>query len=123
MKNPVNSSEIPVDDLDRAVRFYEVVFSFTLERAEVDGNEMAWFPTHDGAPGISGALAKGESYTPSINGTRIYFIVDDIDATLAKVHAAGGKTMYPKTSVGELGWVAEFEDCEGNRIALHTTTD
>lgn len=28
--------------------------------------------------------------------------------------------LYPKTSVGELGFVAEFEDCEGNRIALHS---
>lgn len=119
MKNPVNSFEIPVSDLDRAVQFYEAVFSCALERAEVDGNEFAWFPIDNNAPGISGALAKGESYTPSTAGTRIYFSVDDIDATLAKVHAAGGKTMYPKTDVGDLGFVAEFEDSEGNRIALH----
>jgi hypothetical protein len=119
MKNPVNSFEIPVDDLDRAARFYEAVFGCVLERAEVDGNEFAWFPIHNDAPGISGALAKGESYTPSTAGTRIYFSVDDIDATLQKVHTAGGKTMYPKTDIGDLGFVAEFEDSEGNRIALH----
>jgi predicted enzyme related to lactoylglutathione lyase len=119
MTNPVNSFEIPVSDLDRAVHFYEAVFGYALERAEVDGNEFAWFPVDNDAPGISGALAKGESYTPSTAGTRIYFSVENIDATLAKVHAAGGKTMYPKTSVGELGYVAEFKDCDGNRIALH----
>jgi predicted enzyme related to lactoylglutathione lyase len=123
MRNPVNSFEIPVNDLDRAVLFYQSVFGCTLERAEVDGNEFAWFPIDHDAPGISGALAKGESYTPSLNGTRIYFSVTDIDATLEKVHAAGGKTMYPRTDVGELGFVAEFEDSEGNRIALHATTD
>jgi predicted enzyme related to lactoylglutathione lyase len=26
----------------------------------------------------------------------------------------------PKTSIGDLGWVAEFEDSEGNIIALHS---
>lgn len=119
MTNPVNAFEIPVVDLERAMHFYEAVFSFTFERADVDGNEMAWFPLHEDAPGISGALAKGDSYTPSIDGSRLYFSVQDIDAALAKATAAGGKMMYPKTDVGALGFVAEFEDSEGNRIALH----
>jgi predicted enzyme related to lactoylglutathione lyase len=39
---------------------------------------------------------------------------------LSKANANGGKTLYPKTSIGDLGWVAEFEDSEGNRIALHS---
>jgi hypothetical protein len=26
--------------------------------------------------------------------------------------------LFPKTSIGELGWVAELEDSEGNCIAL-----
>lgn len=74
----------------------------------------------EGAPGISGALAKGESYVPSTNGTLVYFSTNNIDDTLAKVKSNGGKTLYPKTSIGELGMVAEFEDSEGNRIALHS---
>jgi uncharacterized protein len=120
--NPVVTFEIPVSDMDRAVRFYEAVFGFTFERDSVDGNEMAWFPQHEGGSGISGALAKGESYVPSTTGTRIYFATEHIDSTLARVLAHGGKILYPKTSVGALGEVAEFEDCEGNRIALHSPT-
>ena len=41
--------EIPVQDLTRAIRFYEALFEITLERAQIDGNEMALFlriPTH-----------------------------------------------------------------------------
>ena len=57
--------EIPVQDLTRAIRFYEAVFEITLERAQIDGNEMALFPLLDGVAGCSGALAKGESYVPS----------------------------------------------------------
>ena len=35
----------------------------------------------------------------------------------------GGNILYPKTSVGDLGFVAEFEDSEGNRIALHQSIE
>jgi predicted enzyme related to lactoylglutathione lyase len=37
---------------------------------------------------------------------------------LANAVAAGGKVLFPKKSIGELGWVAELEDSEGNCIAL-----
>jgi uncharacterized protein len=120
MKNPVGYFEIPVNNLDRAIGFYEKVFDYEFERANVDGNEMAWFPFDEDAPGISGALAKGESYSPTTKGSLIYFTTDSIEDTLSKVNLNGGRTLYPKTSVGEFGWVAEFEDTEGNRIALHS---
>jgi predicted enzyme related to lactoylglutathione lyase len=120
MKNPVGYFEIPVNDLDRAISFYGKVFGYDFERVIIDGSEMAWFPNDPGAPGISGALAKGDSYIPTTEGTLVYFSTDNIDDTLSKANANGGKTLYPKTSIGDLGWVAEFEDSEGNRIALHS---
>jgi hypothetical protein len=118
MINVVTWFEIPVTDMDRAVRFHEAVFGHRLERREVDGYEMALFPSHDGAPGASGALAKGDVYVPSKSGPIVYFGVDDIDATLARAQAAGGRVLYPKKDVGAAGFVAEIEDSEGNRIAL-----
>ncbi|WP_429039063.1 VOC family protein [Aeromonas media] len=53
--------EIPVQDLERAIRFYEGVFEIALERVHIDGNEMALFPLDEQAPGCSGALAKGRA--------------------------------------------------------------
>ncbi|MEO1208725.1 MAG: VOC family protein [Cyanobacteria bacterium J06638_20] len=120
MRNPVGYFEIPATDLDRAIAFYQTVFGYEFEREAVDGNEMAWFPMVEDASGISGALAKGDSYSPSTQGSRLYFNTENIDDVLAKVNASGGKTLYPKTSIGDLGWVAEFEYSEGNRIALHS---
>lgn len=110
--------EIPVRDLGRAIRFYERVFELALERASIDGNEMALFPLNEAAPGCSGALVKGESYVPSLDGTRIYLRVDDIALTLSRALAAGAEVLYPVTRVSETIRVAEFKDCEGNRIAL-----
>ena len=119
MKNPVSYFEIPVTDLDRAVEFYESVFELQLERATVDGYDMALFPSSSDAAGASGALAKGDVYGPSKEGAILYFSVDDIDPIIERAIARSGKVLYPKKSIGALGFVAEIEDSEGNRIALH----
>ncbi len=118
MTNPVVHFEIPVTDLDRAIAFYEAVFGYRLERAEVDGYQMAFYPRADGKPGASGALAKGDVYRPSHDGPVIYFDVPDIDAVMARATARGAKVLYPKKDIGEAGFVGEIEDSEGNRIAL-----
>ena len=78
--NPLVYFEIPVTDMKRACLFYERVFEVSLELREIDGNEMALFPHTEGAPGASGALARGESYVPGKAGARIYFGVSDVAA-------------------------------------------
>jgi uncharacterized protein len=117
--NPVVYFEIPVTDMDRAMRFYNAVFKLTFEKEIIDKNEMALFPFSDSLGGISGALAKGEVYKPTKDGVIIYFKTLSIDETLKLAVENGGHLLYPKTSNGDLGFVAEFEDSEGNRIALH----
>lgn len=113
--------EIPVVDIERAIAFYEYVFEVELERTVIDGHPMALFPDADESGSASGALATGDSYVPSIDGTRVYFRVDDVAATLARALDRGGQVLYPITDVGEQGVVAEFADTEGNRIALSGT--
>ena len=117
--NPVVYFEIPVTDIDRAIKFYKSVFNFTFKKEVIDKNEMALFPFFNKNAGISGALAKGEIYKPTNDGVVIYFKTENIDETLRMAIESGGQLLYPKTSNGDLGFVAEFEDSEGNRIALH----
>lgn len=107
--------EIPARDLDRATRFYEATFAKALSRETVDGYDMAIFT---GSDGPEGALVKGDVYVPGKAGPVLYFRVSDIDVVLARANAAGGRTLYAKKDIGSNGWVAEFEDSEGNRIAL-----
>lgn len=118
MTNPVFHFEIPVTDMERAIAFYEAVFGYSLERTQVDGYDMAFFPRADGKPGASGALAKGDVYRPSHDGPILYFDVPDIDAVIARAAARGSRVLYPKKDIGDAGFVAEIEDSEGNRIAL-----
>ena len=118
MANPVFHFEIPVTDMDRAIAFYRTVFDLELRRDNVDGYEMAFFPRDDINPGTSGALAKGDVYKPSHDGTIIYFDVADIDIVFERTVAAGSRVLYKKTDIGTAGFVGEIEDSEGNRIAL-----
>jgi uncharacterized protein len=116
--NPIVYVEIPVTDLERASRFYEEVFQFSLESTMVDGYSMALFPASPGSSGASGALVKGDVYVPSKSGPIVYFGTENIDRTLERVRKAGGKILYPEKRLDGIGSVAEFEDSEGNRIAL-----
>jgi len=116
----VNWFEIPVKDLDRAVRFYEKAFEVKLSTEEMAGLKMAMFPFKQGAPGAAGSLVQGASYEPSHAGSVVYFTVEDIPETLRRITANGGRTLMPMTGIGEYGSIAQFEDTEGNRLALHS---
>ena len=118
--NPVNWFEIPATDLDRAQRFYENVLDMELQRQDMGDLKMAWFPMEDGGDGATGTLIQNENYTPSHAGSMVYFSVEDIEATLERIEASGGTVLNPKSSIGEYGFVAHFEDSEGNRVALHS---
>ena len=119
--NPVHWFEISVNDMDRAKKFYESVLGLQLGLNRVESTLMAWFPTTEGGAGCSGALLKSERRTPSHDGTMIYFSVANIEAVLARVEANGGRTLTPRTDIGEYGFYAYFEDSEGNRVGLHSS--
>ena len=105
--------------MDRVNRNALLGFGIQLDLNQMGPLKMAWFPMFPGAPGAAGTLAQGEGYSPSHAGTTVYFSVEDINATLAVINDNGGKTLTPKNSIGDYGFIARFEDCEGNRVALH----
>ena len=117
--NPVVYFEIPVLELDRACAFYSKVFETTLTQEVIDGYQMAFFESSAESFGATGALVVGDVYIPSHQGCFLYFGVESIDETVARALQYGGSVMYPKKSNGDLGFVAEIQDTEGNRIALH----
>lgn len=116
--NPACYFEIPVTDLDRAIKFYGDVFGYQFTQQTIHGNKMAFFPFDEEQEGISGALAKGETYKPSKEGGLIYLHTQSIDQTVNKIKSCGGNVLFPKTSIEGYGFVAEFQDSEGNRLAL-----
>ncbi|MHC2992030.1 glyoxalase [Pontibacter sp. HJ8] len=122
--NVVGWFEIPVNEMPRAIRFYNAVFGYEMESQQFGEEEMAWFPWSDTGMGASGSLVKHETlYKPSADGTIVYFSSPsgDLSQELAKVETAGGKVLQPKTLITEeIGYMALILDTEGNRVALHS---
>ncbi len=122
-KKPVTVGwfEIPTADMERAINFYETVFGCKLDRNKMGDFDMAWFPWDDEMKGAGGSLVHHEMYTPSQEGTLVYFSSEDINTELDRVEDAGGTIMREKTEISpDIGYMAFFTDTEGNRIALHS---
>ena len=120
--NAVGWFDIYVDQLDRAVDFYQTVLGCTLEpMGDPTGEtQMMSFPSDMGQYGASGALSKSEHARPGPGGTVIYFMAEDCAVNAARVADAGGQVIRPKFSIGEFGWVALCQDTEGNIFGLNS---
>lgn len=120
--NMIGWFEIPVNDMDRAKKFYENVFKVDIAIHNFGGMLMGWFPDRGNVIGAQGTLIKQDTYIPSKEGTLVYFICEDVQNELSRVEAAGGKIYQPKTQISpEHGFMGAIIDSEGNRIGLHST--
>ncbi|QGY46647.1 VOC family protein [Maribellus comscasis] len=122
--NAVGWFEIPVNNMERAMSFYERILDLKLQRNMMGPLDMAWFPWTEEGTGSPGSLVKHpEFYVPSADGVLIYLTAHsgDLKNELAKVEPAGGKVIQKKTKISdEYGFMALILDSEGNRVALHS---
>lgn len=123
-KNIVGWFEIPVEDMPRAISFYEKVLDLTLERHEMGELDMAWFPYVHEKIGSPGSLVRHPAfYKPSANGALLYLTAPsgDLSNELGRVEESGGKIVQHKKLISDgIGYMAIFIDSEGNRVALHS---
>ena len=121
MAHAINWFEIPVVDFARAKKFYEVVLGTELQTMEAMGMTMAFFPADFQNGEIGGGIVTGNGSEPSNKGSLVYLNGgEDLSTPLSRIEAAGGKIVLPKTSIGPNGFMAHFEDTEGNKVALHS---
>jgi predicted enzyme related to lactoylglutathione lyase len=122
MKNALNWFEIPASDIKRAKAFYEAIFNVKLGEMVLANNlKMALFPTETGT--VGGALCEHpDFYRPGYQGPLVYLNGNpNLQTVLDRIPKFGGKVLVPKTQISdEYGYMAVFEDCEGNRMALHS---
>jgi len=122
-KHFISWFEIPVSDIQRAKTFYETIFEVTLVDMDLgDTFKMAVFPGD--MESISGALIYNpEWYRPSnTHGPLVYLNGNpDLQVIQDRIDTAGGTVTIPKRQISpDHGYMAVFEDTEGNRIALHS---
>jgi hypothetical protein len=122
LNNAINWFDIPVTDMDRAVKFYSAILEVELQQLTFpNGLKISVFLAEEGT--VTGALScfPGQ-YIPTKEGSLVYLNGNpDLQAMLDKVEPAGGKILMPKSLISEhWGYMALFEDTEGNRVALHS---
>ncbi|WP_119067610.1 VOC family protein [Aggregatilinea lenta] len=106
--------EIPSEDPDKAAKFYKEVFDW--ETTKWDGPMPYWLVKTgpDDERGIDGA------FMDSANNNRLTYVldVDDVDTYVAKVQQHGGTVVMPKDAVPGVGYLAYFEDLDGNLFGI-----
>ena len=107
--------EIPADDPKRAIKFYEKVFDWQIEKW--DGPIEYWLimTGEEDKLGIDGGLTRREDPTTGVENT---IDVKDLDASLTNVKTHGGKVIRPRMAVPGVGWMAYIKDTEGNVFGL-----
>jgi predicted enzyme related to lactoylglutathione lyase len=105
--------EIPAPDLEKAKDFYSKIFDWKVEF--IPGMDYAMWSSSE--EGVAGGFDK--SAKPTQDGPLLHIDVEDIEAKLKEIEAAGGKTLKPKTKISdEYGFFAVFLDVFGNRLGL-----
>jgi len=103
--------EVDAKNPEKAVKFYEKSFGWKIEKWT--GPVPYWLITTgpEKEPGIDGGLSKRTEKEPSTVNT---IDVNNLDEYVKKVKANGGKIIRPKGAVPGVGWLAYFQDPEGN---------
>jgi predicted enzyme related to lactoylglutathione lyase len=111
MPHAVTHFEIGGPDASALQAYYRELFGWTIDA----DNPMNYGMVSPTAPGIGGGIGP----TPD-NGPHVTFYVetDDLQASLDKAEALGGKTVMPPMDVPDGPTIAMFADPAGNVIGL-----
>jgi predicted enzyme related to lactoylglutathione lyase len=111
--------ELPFDDAARANQFYADVFGW--ESSKFEGGPEDYYLQQTGGDdepyGIGGALIE-RAAALNRGGTLVVLGVDDLDAYIGKVTAAGAEIVTPRTPIPGVGYFANFRDTEGNVVGM-----
>jgi predicted enzyme related to lactoylglutathione lyase len=122
--NPVVHFEIPYDDRERLMKFYQSAFGW---ETRLLGEEMGNYvlatttQTDENGPNQPGAINGGffprkpdwPAQHPSV-----VVAVDDIKSAMEKVVKAGGEVLGAPMEIPGVGQYVAFLDTEGNRLSM-----
>lgn len=113
--HPIAHLELSANDPAEAGRFYAGVFGWKIEH-----NVKFDYYIFEGEGGPRGGFEKPDGKEHKAGDVVVYIGTDDIDVSLTKIEALGGKILLPKTEIPGVAWYALFADPTGNKLGLYT---
>lgn len=106
--------EIPADNPERAIEFYEKVFGWKIQKWEGEFDYWLVEAGSEDEPGINGAIKPKEfgSAISTVIG------VDSYDDFARKIKSEGGEMVTEKMVIPGVGVTGSFKDTEGNILAI-----
>ena len=111
MGQPVVHFEVLGQDAKRLQEFYSGLFGWEISSDNPINYGMV---DTKGEGGIGGGIGPAQGQ----NQLTFYIQVDDLQAYLDRIEAAGGKTVMPVTEIPDMVTFALFADPEGNVVGL-----
>lgn len=122
--NSVVHFEMPYDDRERMVGFYQSAFGWQTQMlGEEMGNYVLATTTETGESGpknpgaINGGFYSRKPDWPAQHPS-IVIAVDDIQEAIQKVTEAGGQVVGDPMEIPGVGQYVAFMDTEGNRVSI-----
>jgi predicted enzyme related to lactoylglutathione lyase len=114
MANPFVHVELHTEDLTKAKKFYESLFSWKIEDMPMGDSTYTMISVEEGTGG--GMMNNPAPGTPS--HWLAYVDVDDIDAATERAKSLGATVVQPKTDVPDAGWFSVITDPTGAALGL-----
>lgn len=127
MAHGVVHFEIPGDDPEKLVTFYQSLFGWKIDKAPMAGMEywmVSTVPTDDqGTPTEPGAINGGimKRQMPAQQPVN-YINVESVDDYVQKAKGLGATVAVEKMAVAGMGWFAQLLDPQGNLFAIWQDT-
>ena len=104
--------EIPTDNPERAIEFYQKVFDWQIQKWP--GPTDYWLVTTGPAdqPGINGGIMHRPAGPRAATVNTVE--VASLDDTVATIERSGGKVVVPRMPIPGVGYLAYCADPEGN---------
>ena len=106
-------NELQTRDKDGSLAFYSAVFEWGHD---TDPNGYVMFKAGERIQ--AGMIQMDESWGPVPPNWSTYFMVEDVDAAVAKVNELGGNVLVPPVDAGEMGRFSVVQDPQGGAFTV-----
>ena len=114
-------NELITGDVEKAKAFFAQAVGWSASPMPMPGGHVYWVFEQDGKPAAGVVSLEALGLTGMPPSWFSYLEVDDVDARLKAVEAAGGKVTRPPWDIPNIGRIAVIQDPTGAHLGIMTS--